>query len=132
MSNELAKTQETGSGLMREGTRGGPFYRPSVDIVETQDELLLKAEMPGTAAEDVSLDYDKGLLTLHGKVKARQPENMKYIFQEYGVGDFHREFTVTNEIDSSRISAEYTDGVLTVHLPKAEAAKPKRIAVKTS
>jgi HSP20 family protein len=93
---------------------------------------LLKADLPGASAESISLDYNGGNLVLHAAVAARQPENTTYLIREYGVSDFHREFQVNEEIDSGKIAAEYRDGVLTVHLPKAEAAKPRRIEVKAN
>ncbi|MCC6219647.1 MAG: Hsp20/alpha crystallin family protein [Deltaproteobacteria bacterium] len=132
MSTEVSNnnSQLSQEATPREGTRGGRFYRPSVDIVETKEELLLKCDMPGTSAEHISLAYENGALTLHGAVPARQPKDMTYLLQEYGIGDFHREFQVNEAIDSSRISAEYTNGVLVVRLPKAEAAKPRKIEVR--
>jgi HSP20 family molecular chaperone IbpA len=95
-----------------------------------QDELLLKADMPGVGADGVSLNYDSGTLTLHGAVNIRQSEGVQYLMQEYGIADFHREFSINEEIDPDGISAEYKNGVLTVRMPKAEAAKPRRIEVK--
>ena len=112
MSNDVSKTEQAVDTVSREGTRGGRFFRPNVDIIEMENELLLKADMPGTAVDKVSVDYDKGLLTLHGTVEERQPENIQFLLQEYGVADFHREFVINEEIDHERISADYKNGVL--------------------
>lgn len=108
-----------------------PQFRPNVDIVERPDELTVLADMPGTSAEDVNIQFENGTLTLHGKVKDRDPQETGCVLQEYGVGDFHRTFQVSEIIDTARISAEYEDGVLILHLPKTEAVKPRKIAVKT-
>ena len=114
-----------------EPTWNQPQFRPNVDILERPDELTVLADMPGTCAQDVDIQFENGTLTLHGKVKDRNPQETGYVMQEYGVGDFHRTFQVSEIIDVTRISAEYKDGVLILHLPKTEAVKPRKIAVKT-
>lgn len=106
------------------------FYRPNVDIIEHADELLVLADMPGLATDLIDIRFDDGMLTLHGRVPARQPAETKFAVQEYGIGDFYRTFRVSEDIDASRISAEYGDGVLALHLPKSEAAKPRKINVR--
>jgi HSP20 family protein len=112
-----------------EPTRGGIHYTPRVDICESPDELLLFCDMPGVRAEDLDVHFEKNELTLHGKVRRRQSAGV-CLREEYGVGDFYRSFRIAPEIDATKIAAEYRDGVLTVHLPKPEKAKPKRVAVK--
>ena len=115
-----------------ERTRSGRFFRPNVDIVEKDDELMLIADMPGACAESIEINFENGVLTLHGRVCDRQQQNTSYLWREYGVGDFYRTFQVSEEIDASRISADYRDGVLVLHLPKSERARARRIAVKAS
>jgi HSP20 family protein len=112
-----------------EPTRGGHTFTPRVDIYETDKELLLFAELPGVRPEDVDLHYEQGELTLHGKVRPR-PDRPQYLLQEYAEGDFFRAFTIHESIDAGRIEAECKNGVLTVHLPKVEAARPRQINVK--
>jgi HSP20 family molecular chaperone IbpA len=112
-----------------EQTRGGQFYRPHVDILENEDELLLLADMPGLHSDDIDINFEDRQLTIHGHVRPRQPADTRYLLQEYGVGDFYRTFQVSEQIDAERIHATYTDGVLALHLPKVEAAKPRKIAV---
>jgi HSP20 family protein len=111
-----------------EPTRNSQYYTPRVDIVETDTELLLYADMPGVRAEDVDLRYENAELVLRGKV---QPCERKghLVFGEYDTGDFYRVFQVHESIDAGKIDAEFKNGVLTVHLPKQEAAKPKQIQV---
>lgn len=115
-----------------EQTRCGRQYRPNVDIVETKDELTVYADMPGVAANDIDIQFENGTLTLRGKVNERQDADTRYMLREYGVGDFIRTFEVSEAIDSANISARYANGVLTLHLPKVEAVKPRRIAVQTA
>lgn len=123
----LDKPAEDSSG--REPTRSGQFYRPNVDIVERAEELLVLADMPGLKAEDIDIDFQDGTLTIHGRVQARQAADTRYVTREYGVGDFYRSFRVSEHIDVQKIAAQYHDGVLTLHLPKTEAVKPRKISV---
>jgi len=115
----------------REHTRCGLHYRPNVDIIETKDELTVLADLPGVRAGDVDINFERGTLTLHGRVCPRQDENTNYLLREYGVGDFYRTFEVSESIDAGRIHAELADGVLKLHLPKVEAAKPRKIEVRS-
>ena len=113
-----------------EHTRCGCYYRPSVDILERADELLVRADVPGALGDDVDVDFEEGTLTIHARVKPRQ-EGTEFLVREYGVGDYYRTFHVSEAIDPEKITAEYADGVLTLHLPKAEVARPRKIEVKT-
>lgn len=113
-----------------EHTRCGRYFRPNVDIIERAEELIVVADVPGASGDDVDVDFEDGTLTIHVKVKPRQDENVDYLLREYGVGDYHRTFRVSEAIDASQITAEFAAGVLTLHLPKAAAAKPRKISVK--
>lgn len=115
-----------------ERIRSGPTYRPAVDIIENANELLLVADVPGASGDDIDIQYERGELTICAKVKPRQDENVTYLLGEYGVGDFCRTFRVGEDIDDTRITAETKNGVLTLHLPKRESAKPRRIEVKSA
>lgn len=131
MAHDSAKpTAETSPTA--ELTRSGVYYRPNVDILEAQDELTLVADVPGADGNQMDIHFEEGTLTLLAKVPSRHRDNVEYLAQEYGVGDYYRTFQVSEAIDASKISAEYADGVLTLHLPKAEAVKPRKISVKTS
>ena len=112
-------------------TRGGSRFTPRVDIYETEKELLLQAELPGVQPQDVELRYEKGELSLFGRVQRRHP-NKALLVQEYEEGDFFRAFNIHESIDASRIQAEHKNGLLTVHLPKVEAVQPRKIAVKSA
>lgn len=113
-----------------EHTRCGTYYRPNVDILEHAEELVVLADVPGAMGEHIDVDFEDGTLTIHARVKPRQDENTRYLVQEYGVGDYYRTFRVSEAIDVAKVSADYADGVLTLHLPKAESTKPRKIAVK--
>lgn len=130
MSVEHTQQSAADEPLARaELTRSGQFYRPNVDIAEGADELVVYADMPGARSQEIDIDFKDGLLTIHGKVAGRQAEGTNYVLNEYGLGDFHRTFQVSEQIDAGRIHASFKDGVLTLHLPKLERIKPRKIAV---
>lgn len=112
-----------------EATRGGVHFTPRVDIYENENELTLCADLPGVRPEDVDLRYENGELVLHGRVRPRLGHK-PLLLQEYDEGDFYRAFTIHESIDSTKITAECKNGVLTVHLPKTEAVKPRQINVR--
>jgi HSP20 family protein len=112
-----------------ETIKGGVYYTPRVDVYETPEELVVLCDLPGVKPENLELKFEKGELSLHGKVPPR-PETVELLTGEYGVGDFIRSFTISTEVNSDRITAEYKLGMLTVHLPKTEAVKPKRIPIR--
>jgi HSP20 family protein len=124
-------TKDRAEATRAEVTRGGVHFAPRVDIYETEQELTLYAEVPGVRPEDVDLRYEQGELLLHARVQSRQTQR-PMLLQEYEDGDFYRAFTIHESIDSSRIEAECKNGVLVVHLPKAEAARPRQINVRSS
>jgi HSP20 family protein len=130
MADNTSLTHKDRSGpTTPESTRGGVFFTPRVDIFETGNELTLVADVPGVRSEDVDLRFEQGELILHGRVKPRH-ENENFLLREFDEGDFYRAFSIHESIDSGRIAAECKNGVLTIHLPKAEAARPRQIKVR--
>lgn len=125
--NTLAKTPPAPTGP--EPTRDMPTYQPLFDILENENELTLYGDLPGVGQDDLDIEYENEQLIIRGRVASRN-EGLAVICQEYGVGDFQRVFAIGEAINAEAISAEVHNGVLVVHLPKAESAKPKRIAVK--
>lgn len=132
MASETAvEKKESDEVTRREHTRSGLHYHPNVDILETKDELTVLADLPGAQPDDIDINFERGTLILHGKVRPRQPEDTNFLLAEYGIGDFYRTFEVSEHVDAERIRAEFDDGVLTLHLPKVEAVKPRKIEVQT-
>ena len=115
----------------QERTRGGTCFRPDVDIYELANELVVLADMPGTKADQIDIQFEDGALTIHGRVAKRGENKGPLARQEYGVGDFFRTFRVSEHIDVPRIAAEYEQGILKLHLPKVEAVRPRKIQVAT-
>jgi HSP20 family protein len=104
---------------------------PAVDIAEDDKEYTIKVELPGVNKEDVRVSVEGGVLSISGERKAEKEEkNKKYHRIERTYGSFARSFTLPEGTASDRVGAEFKDGVLKVHLPKDEKAKPKSIDVK--
>jgi HSP20 family protein len=114
-----------------ERTQSGLTYSPRVDIWETDDEVVLYADMPGVCSDELEIHFENRELRIHGRVCPRHQQG-NFLYGEYGIGDFYRVFTIGESIDADSISAELKDGVLQLHLPKTEAVKPRRINVKSS
>jgi HSP20 family protein len=106
----------------------GISYTPRVDILETDNDITILADMPGCQPNEIDVEFERGQLEISGKCPPRQ-ENVEYLLREYGVGNFYRAFTISEGIDTDRINAQYSQGVLTLALPKSAAAKPRRISV---
>ena len=126
--NSSMTTQPRADLKQAEATRNA-YYTPRVDIFETGSELVLYADLPGVAPKDIDLRFENGELILQGKVSPREHRG-HLLLGEFEPADFYRVFQVHESIDSSRIEAENKNGVLIVHLPKEEKAKPKQVTVK--
>ena len=108
-------------------------WEPPVDIQETEKEYILKADLPDVKKEDVKVEFEDGVLTVEGERKQEKEEKGKRFHKvERSYGKFVRRFVLPTEVDGGHISAEFKDGVLNVHLPKTEAAKPKTVEVKVA
>ena len=129
MATDMITTEKQAGDISQPENTYQATFVPRFDIWETDDELLLYGDMPGVAADQLDIRFENRELTIHGRVTPRQP-GIQYLHSEYGVGDYHRTFTVGEAIDTEKISAEMQGGVLTVHLPKSEKVKPRRIEVK--
>jgi HSP20 family molecular chaperone IbpA len=112
-----------------EQNRRIPIVSPLVDIYENDDEILLHADMPGVEKDNIKVNIDNGTLTL----SAVRNLGAKRIatWEEFGALEYKRSFSVPQTIDVSKIDAELKNGVLRLHLPKSEAAKPRQIAIKS-
>jgi len=128
--SEMVKKETDGNLATVERTRSTTTYTPRFDIVEVDDELTLYGDLPGVAPENLEVRFENEHLIVHGRVEPRHEER-QHVYGEYGIGDFYREFRINEAVDAGKNEAELKDGVLTLHLPKAEAIKPKRIEVKS-
>ncbi len=130
MSDSLVNKEAQGTEVTTaERTRSGQTYSPRFDILETDEELVLYGDLPGVEPEGLDIRFENHELTVHGKVEPRH-DDINFLYGEYGIGDFYRSFSIGETVDSGKITAELKNGVLTLHLPKTESAKPRRIEVK--
>jgi HSP20 family protein len=114
---------------MPERSREIPAVVPLVDIFENDEEILLRADMPGVEKKDIAINIDNGKLTLGGIRKFEAKGSVQW--EEFGNVEYQRTFSVPQTIDVNKIIAELKDGVLNLYLPKSEAAKPRQIEIKT-
>jgi len=126
MNQETGLTKQEPQSLVQSAQR--PAITPACDIYESDDEVLLVADMPGVDAGALKINIDKGELTL----EANRPLSSQgtYLEAEVRDCDFRRRFMLPSGIDASKINAELTNGVLRLHLPKSESLKARQISVK--
>ncbi|HUA66435.1 MAG TPA: Hsp20/alpha crystallin family protein [Alphaproteobacteria bacterium] len=106
-------------------------WAPLVDISEDDKEYLIKAELPGLKRDDVHISVEKGVLTITGERKFEKEEkDKKHHRVERAYGSFVRTFIVPDDAEADKVAAKFQDGLLTIHIPKSEKAKPKQIEVK--
>jgi HSP20 family protein len=118
--------------LSEDGIQARP-WSPAVDIVETENELVLKADVPGVELKDIDIQLENGTLTVKGERKSEQEEKGKGFHRmERSHGSFVRYFTLPETVNAEQVKADYQAGVLTITLPKKEIAKPKAIKVQVS
>ena len=114
-----------------EQVRPGRYYVPEVDIAEDENGLWLRADMPGVDPNRVAVRLEDGVLTLQGEVSMQPFEGLAPVYSEYRVGNFLRRFNLPQSYvyDPDNVSAKLVDGVLSIHIPKKEQAKPRRVPV---
>jgi HSP20 family molecular chaperone IbpA len=106
-------------------------YQPHVDVCDCGGEVRLYCDVPGARAESIDVAFEDGVLTIHAKIPAR-PLPGRPVVQEYGIGDYRRSFRLGEGFDASQIQAEYRRGVLTVHVPRLAAVRPRKVDVRTA
>lgn len=105
------------------------YYVPNTDIYETDDALTVVMEMPGVEKDNIDVQVANDVLQIEGRIDFSDYAKMQPLYTEYNVGHYARRFNLSSKIDRERISAEMNDGVLTLTLPKAKEAKPRRIKI---
>lgn len=107
----------------------GGSWNPPVDVAETQEKILVRAEVPGLKQEDIQIEFENGLLTLKGDRRLEKNEGTTWHRVERTYGAFSRSFTLPRTVDAEKIAATYREGILEIEVPKREEAKPKQIRI---
>ena len=129
MTMEIEK-QDVDTPVGVERTRPRRTFVPRVDIYETDENVVLLADMPGIDESTIDITLEKNILTIRGTVEAEWPEDKELAYAEYGIGDYERTFALSDEVDRDRIEATAKHGVLRLILPKDDVAKTRKIAVR--
>lgn len=127
-AGEIQK-KEAGDPLSGERTRAHRIYSPQVDIIERKEDIIVMADMPGVDEKSVDISLEKNVLTIYGKVEADIPRDHTLSVSEYGIGDYQRVFTLSDEVDTDNIHATVKNGVLKLVMPKAAPARTRKIPV---
>lgn len=131
MPNDVMETNKQGIVTRNnaEQTRPQKLYTPATDIYETQEQLVLLADMPGVKQEGVDITIEQNILTIYGHVEQPEFPGYELSYAEYGMGSYRRVFVLSNEIDRDGIQASVKNGVLKLVLPKSKRAIPRKITV---
>jgi HSP20 family molecular chaperone IbpA len=103
---------------------------PAVDIAEDAEGIRVTADLPGVSKDQVSIGVEGDTLTIEGVVNLGETAQLQPLYQEVGVAQYRRSFVLSRDLDTERIEAQMRNGVLTLHVPKREQAKPRRIEVR--
>ena len=126
---ELQVQQKREVEKAQEPTTPMRAFLPITDIYETEDALTVILEMPGVDRENIDVSVENGLLTVEGKINFNKYGGLQPIYSEYNIGPYRRSFRISSRVAQDKIRAEMRDGVISLILPKAEEAKPRRIEV---
>jgi len=128
-ANGITERSDEKNIQTREETRSDDKYiRPAVNIIETEEGLTLTADIPGATKETLDVNVEKGILTISAPVSHSMPGHSGYA--EFELGNYYRQFSIPESLDHEKAKAEFNNGILTLRVPKAELAKPKRIDVR--
>jgi HSP20 family protein len=130
-SKELRVKEKKELSTAAEMTKPGLVFTPSVDIFESDHDIVLLADMPGVQANRLNIDLRDNTLTLDGEVEPLEAKGEEDVIIEYEVGKYYRQFSLSEVIDQGKIDAQLKDGVLRLTLPKVEKAAPRTITVQT-
>ena len=128
-TTELKTHEKKELSSKEEQTFPGKYYIPDTDIYETDDALMVVMEIPGVSNENIDIKIDRDQLTINSNIDLENYKNFKSVYTEYNVGNYSRSFALSNKVDQDKIEAHVNDGVLSLKLPKAEEAKPRKIPV---
>jgi HSP20 family molecular chaperone IbpA len=126
MSERTAVTQES------RAPQSEAALMPPVDVIEDSSGITLYADLPGVSKDSLELNVESDTLTIEGAVRVATPEGMDAHYAEVSVPRYRRVFTLSKELDTTKIAAELNQGVLKLRIPKAEHAQPRRVEIKVA
>jgi HSP20 family molecular chaperone IbpA len=127
-ANSLTERNDERNVQTREETRSNERYlRPAVNIIETEEGLVLTADLPGATKESLDINVEKGILTISAPAHHTVAGTSAY--REFELASYYRQFMIPESLDHEKAHADYVNGILTLRIPKAAVARPKRIAV---
>ena len=132
MNEKTAVARNEPASRNEPAARNEAVLMPPVDVIEDSTGITLRADLPGVPKDKLKLQVESGTLTIEGDVSIPMPETMEATYVEVDVPRFRRAFTLSKELDTGKVSADLKNGVLTLRIPKAEHAQPRRIEIKVS
>ena len=129
--NESASRSDTAT-RHEAAQRSDTTLSPPVDVFEDSTGITLRTDLPGVPKDKLTLQVEAGTLTIEGEVSIPTPEGMQATYAEVDLPRFRRVFTLSKELDTAKVSAEFKHGVLSIRIPKAEHAQPRRIDISVS
>jgi HSP20 family molecular chaperone IbpA len=124
MNEDMDQTQDTAEDTHRE-----PSFRPDVDIVETDQAIIIHVDMPGVAEDGVEVRLEDDVLSLVGTISKDDYTDLTAVYTEYNVGNYRRRFSISSEVSGEKIEGKMSDGVLELVLPKVVSAQPRQIPI---
>ncbi len=129
MNTKVEKKEDTESAVQEPGPQTTVTYVPDVDIIEDSETIRLLADLPGTRRQDVDLTVENNILTIEARAAIETPPDCNLAGQEYGIGRYHRDFTLSDAVKADGIRATVKNGVLEVIIPKRDKVKSRRIKI---
>lgn len=130
-ANSLTEQNNERNIQTREETRSTEKYiKPAVNIIETEEGLTLTADIPGATREALDINVEKGILTISAPVAWKIPGNPGYA--EFELASYYRQFSIPESLDHEKAAADLSNGILTLKVPRAEAAKPRKIEIRVA
>ncbi len=130
-ANSLTERSDERNVQAREETRSSEKYtKPAVNIIETEEGLTLTADIPGASKDTLDVNVEKGILTISAPVSKSMPGNP--IYTEFELASYYRQFSIPESLDHEKAKADFANGILTLRVPKTEAAKPRKIEIKVA
>jgi HSP20 family molecular chaperone IbpA len=129
MANESRELEKSETHQPANRSEATAVVVPRADVIEREDSFVVLADVPGVDEQNVDIQVERNMLTIHAKATPPSVDGLRLVYQEYEATDYERQFTLSDEVDTNRIEATVKNGVLQIKLAKAERARPRKISV---